>query len=72
MGKRGPQRQISEDQLLDAALAVVTESGLRGLTMSALARHLSVSVSGLYRYVEDVDALFTRLQRRAIGRYHQG
>lgn len=72
MGKRGPARQISEEQLLDAALALVDQGGLSALTMSALARSLSVSVSGLYRYVADLGALFARLQTRALARYAVG
>jgi AcrR family transcriptional regulator len=46
-------RSLSNAQLAAAALAVLDDAGLAGLTMRAVAKHLGMSTMGLYRYVDD-------------------
>ena len=69
MGRRGPKRKLEESYVLDAALELVASAGLDALTIGALARHLAVSPSGLYRYFESKGDLVVALQIRAISVY---
>jgi len=69
MGRRGPKRKLEEAHVLDAALALVASEGLEALTIGALARHLAVSPSGLYRYFESKGDLVVALQLKAIDVY---
>jgi AcrR family transcriptional regulator len=52
-------------------MSVVTRGGLSALSMSALARQLETSVSGLYRYVAGIEEVHVLLQERAIGVYEE-
>jgi len=57
--KRGPgrPRTISKDAVVQAALAAVTEAGLRDLTISRVAARLGVAPMALYRHVPSKQAL---------------
>lgn len=50
-------RSLDPDRLAEAALAVIDQSGLAGLTMRAVAQQLGLSTMALYRYVADRDEL---------------
>ncbi|MFP6684270.1 MAG: helix-turn-helix domain-containing protein [Polyangiaceae bacterium] len=72
MGKRGPKPRHTLDDLLDAATELIAIDGFRVLSMSAVARRLGTSVSGLYRYVGGLEELVVALQKRAIEQYRDG
>lgn len=53
-----PERRLSREQIVRAAIAVADEGGTRALTMAAIARHLgSYTAMALYRHVPNKDAL---------------
>ena len=67
MGKRGPRRQYDLDQILDAAMVVVLDKGIDGLTVARLAKELSAAPSALYRYAPGgKEEILVGLQERAI------
>lgn len=57
--ERGPgrPRRLSEQQVLDAALDVLHERGVGGLSMRAVARRLDVPTMTVYGYVPNKQAL---------------
>ena len=55
--KRRSRGQLSRDLVLDAALELIDEVGLKGLTMRALANALDCAPMTLYSYVSDRDDL---------------
>jgi AcrR family transcriptional regulator len=48
-------RQAQRDQILDGALDLLTEGGIAGLTMAALAERAGVSRATLYHYFPSID-----------------
>lgn len=72
MAKRGPKPKHSLDRVLAEATTLVARNGLEALSMSALARALNSSVSGLYRYVDGHEHLLVLLQQQAIEGYRSG
>ncbi|GAA5049666.1 TetR/AcrR family transcriptional regulator [Streptomyces similanensis] len=60
-------RSLTPDQLASAALAVIDRDGLAGLSMRAVAKELGMSTMGLYRYVQDRDALERLVVERVLG-----
>ncbi len=56
---RSPGRpsRISQEQILEAAVALIREGGLDGCNMTQIARRLGVSVMALYTYFPSRDAL---------------
>ncbi len=46
-------RSLTPEQITEAALTVLDESGLAAFSMRAVADHLGVGTMSLYRYVED-------------------
>jgi AcrR family transcriptional regulator len=62
-------RSLTPDQLAAAALVVIDDGGLAGLTMRAVGKELGVSTMGLYRYVRDrpeLEALVVELVLGAV------
>src|SRR2546425_11838841 len=47
------QRGLTRDRLVEAALALINEEGLEGLSMRALADRLDVKAASLYWHVRD-------------------
>ncbi len=70
---RSPRRArtfaAKTDAILDAALGIVVDDGLAGLTLGKLAKHLDIAVGGLYRYFPSKEDLVLGLQRRAVERF---
>lgn len=62
---RAAESKLSRDSILDAALALLAEAGLGGLTMRALARRLAIDPMALYHYFPDKDALLTAAAERS-------
>lgn len=66
MTRRERRRQARRQEILDAAMRLVVEGGLDGLTMPRLAEELDAAVGALYRYFDSKDALIAALQAQAI------
>jgi TetR/AcrR family tetracycline transcriptional repressor len=58
--------RLSEDQIVDAALAIIRESGVEALSMRSLSRQLSVSPMAAYYYVRDKQGLLDLVAKRAL------
>jgi AcrR family transcriptional regulator len=52
-----PRAGLSQQAVLDAALAVVDEAGAAGLTLAAVAARTGVAVPSLYKHVDGLSAL---------------
>jgi AcrR family transcriptional regulator len=52
-----PRAGLSQQAVLDAALAVVDEAGAAGLTLAAVAARTGVAVPSLYKHVDGLPAL---------------
>ena len=65
--RRARRRQQTIEEILDIAIAVMTEEGVNGLSLSEVARRLGVQPPSLYKYFPSLhavyDALFARGQR---------
>jgi len=58
--------RLSEDQIVDAALAIIRESGVEALSMRSLSRQLKVSPMAAYYYVRDKQGLLDLVAKRAL------
>jgi AcrR family transcriptional regulator len=67
---RRARGSLSETEILDAALALVTEAGLDGLSMPALARRLESGVTSIYWYFRSKDELLVALTERVTTAVH--
>jgi TetR/AcrR family transcriptional regulator, tetracycline repressor protein len=63
----GKAERLSEDQIIDAALAIIRESGVESLSMRSLSRQLGVSPMAAYYYVRDKQGLLDLVAKRALG-----
>src|SRR5687768_8022335 len=66
MSRRAERRASRREEVLVAAMRLVSEEGLEALTIQRIASAIGASVGGLYRYYEGKDALLWALQERAI------
>lgn len=64
--KRKSER-LSEQQIIDAALDIIRESGVDGLSMRLLSRRLNVTPMATYYYVNDKQGLLDLVARWAMG-----
>ncbi len=64
--KRQARREARTQAFVDAAMSIVDEQGLEGLTIKAVATHLDCAVGAIYRYFPGKGALLVAMQRRAI------
>jgi len=64
--QRGQERV---DKLLDATARIIEESGIAGLTTSAVAEQSGSSVGVVYRYFPNIDSLVFALAERNLERY---
>jgi TetR/AcrR family transcriptional regulator, tetracycline repressor protein len=63
----GPDRQpLSRDRILDAAVALVDEQGIEGLSMRKLGTALGVEAMSLYNYVPNKAALLDGVLERVV------
>ncbi len=61
---------IRQDQIIDAALALMTDRGVRGLSMAAIARRVGFAPSAIYRHFPSKDALLDAVLERVRERLH--
>jgi AcrR family transcriptional regulator len=59
-------RREVRDAILDAAAALVTEHGLRAVTMSQIAETTGIGRATLYKYFSDVEAILTAWHERQV------
>jgi AcrR family transcriptional regulator len=59
--RRRPRRQLDRPRVVAAAVRLMDEVGLDGLTMRRLAGELGVTAASLYRHVRDKDELLVLL-----------
>lgn len=61
-----PRREANLARWVEAAMALLVEEGLQGLTIKALARRVDRSVGALYRYFPSKDSLLVAMQERVL------
>lgn len=64
------RREAKTDAIVRAALRVLADDGIDGLTLQRVAHALGVTTTALYRYFPSKDALLAALQRQAVGELH--
>lgn len=66
MTRRERRRQETIDEILDHSLAVMSEDGVAGLNLTAVAKRLGVQPPALYKYFPSLPAVYDALVRRAV------
>ncbi|MDP9100945.1 MAG: TetR/AcrR family transcriptional regulator [Actinomycetota bacterium] len=64
--KPGPKPRFTQDDLVDAALAVVDSQGFKALSLRAVARELGVTSMAIYTYVGSREELYGLVVDRLI------
>lgn len=64
---RGPKRELSLAQIIEAAIEIADADGIAAVSMSAVARSCGVTTMALYRYVPSKDDLVMLMSDHAIG-----
>jgi AcrR family transcriptional regulator len=67
--KRGYHHGNLREALIDAALDLVAERGLAGVTLAEVARAVGVSAAAPYRHFRDLNALIAEVARRGYERF---
>ena len=65
--ERAPRNSLSDERILQEALALVDELSLEGLTTRALGRRLGVDSTAIYRHFRSKDELLAALADRIVG-----
>ncbi|WP_067797831.1 TetR/AcrR family transcriptional regulator [Actinomadura formosensis] len=68
----GRPAKFSEDQILDAALAVTAEDGPAAATVGAIARRLGAPTGSIYHRFGSRDLLLATLWARCVRRFQEG
>lgn len=71
MTRRAEKRADRLREVLDAAMEIVQEDGLEGLTIARLAGRVDAAVGALYRYFPGKEALVVALQTEALAALRQ-
>lgn len=66
IGRRAQNRLARHQQLTEAATEIISESGLEGLTMQAVAERVDCAVGTIYTYFSSKSALLAELQVEAL------
>ena len=66
MGRRLMRRQQTIEEALDAAVTIMEEAGVGGLTMSEIARRLGMRQPSLYKYFPSLHAVYDALFARGL------
>ena len=64
--RRARRRAARHQEILDAAMGLVVEDGLDGLTIARLAKEVDAAVGAIYRYFDGKDAVIAELQLASI------
>ena len=70
-GRRGPKRTLSEELLLDAALALLDAGGPGAASVRAIAARVGVAPNAVYTYFPDKAALEKAMVERMYGCSHK-
>ena len=65
--RRGPRRALSEDEILDAAFALLDEGGPAAASVRGIAARVGVAPNAVYTYFPDKAAVVAALVERLIG-----
>lgn len=57
MGRTKLKTDVRQAQITDAALRIISEKGVKGLTISAISKRVGISDSNVYRHFKDKDAV---------------
>ncbi len=66
MNRRVLRRQQTIEEALDAAVAIMEEAGVGGLSMSEIARRLGIRQPSLYKYFPSLHAVYDALFARGL------
>lgn len=64
--QRGPNRGLSHERIVAAAIQIADAEGLAAVTMQAVAKSLGFTTMSLYRYVSSKDELLRLMQDSAL------
>src|SRR5215469_15820626 len=64
--RRVMRRQRTMEEALDAAVAIMEEAGVGGLSMSEIARRLGMRQPSLYKYFPSLHAVYDALFARGV------
>lgn len=67
-GRRGPRRTLSEQVILDAALALLAELGADRITIRGIATRVGIAPNAVYTYFPDKAAVLHGLTEQLLGR----
>ena len=68
----GPRRALSEQAILDAALALLTEAGAERVSIRGIAARVGIAPNAVYTYFPDKAAVLQGLGEQLLGRvYHR-
>ena len=67
-GRPGPRRTLSEQAILDAALALLAERGADAVTIRGIAARVGVAPNAVYTYFRDKAAVVQGLAEHLLGR----
>lgn len=65
--RRAPRGSLTRDRIVDAALDLIEEHGVDGVSMPKLAERLGVGVMSLYTHVDSRDDLLDAIAERVLG-----
>jgi TetR/AcrR family transcriptional regulator, tetracycline repressor protein len=65
--RRGPRRALSEDEILDAAFALLDEGGAAAASVRSIAARVGVAPNAVYTYFPDKAAVVKALVERLLG-----
>lgn len=71
-GRPGPRRALTEDEILDAALALLDEGGPAAASIRGIAAKVGVAPNAVYTYFPDKAAVTGALVERLLGESDQG
>jgi TetR/AcrR family tetracycline transcriptional repressor len=66
----GPRRTLSEQAILDAALALLAELGAERVTIRGIATRVGIAPNAVYTYFPDKAAVLHGLAEQLLGRVH--
>lgn len=66
----GPRRTLSEQAILDAALALLAETGAERVTIRGIAARVGIAPNAVYTYFPDKAAVLHGLAEQLLGRVH--
>lgn len=69
-GRPGPRRTLSEQAILDAALALLAELGAERVTIRGIAARVGIAPNAVYTYFPDKAAVLHGLAEQLLGRVH--